>query len=384
MTMLNFTYYNPVRLIYGKGSLDEIEKQHLIPEDARIMMTYGGGSIKKNGVYEEVLKHIKPIVEFGGIEPNPSHETCIKAIKIAKENKINFLVAVGGGSIIDATKYIALGMEHTYSDDPYDICLKGGKFKVNPAQAKVGVVLTIPATGSETNCWGVISRHADKLKLPFNNESVFPTWSIVDPCFTMSLPDNQIRNGLVDSFVHCIEQYIGNYHLNPVVEAETEGVMRTIIGVSHKTLENHQDYQARITFCYAATVALNMSLLCGVTLCGGAHAVGHELTSYYGLAHGETLAITTPGVMRFNKEKNAKKLIQMGEQVFGIKNSTPEAAIEATEKWFKSIGMKTRLSEWGKGKEEFETIARKFEGNPAGAHKDIDYKGCLQILNDIY
>ncbi|EDR25210.1 alcohol dehydrogenase, putative [Entamoeba dispar SAW760] len=384
MTMLNFTYYNPVRLIYGKGSLDEIEKQHLIPEDARIMMTYGGGSIKKNGVYEEVMKHIKPIIEFGGIEPNPSHETCIKAIKIAKENQINFFVAVGGGSIIDATKYIALGMEHTYSNDPYDICIKKREFKVNPAKAKIGVILTIPATGSEMNCWGVISRHSDKQKLSFSDESIFPTWSIVDPCFTMSLPDNQIRNGLVDSFVHCIEQYIGNYHLNPVVEAEAEGVMRTIIAVSHKTIENHQDYQARITFCYAATVALNTTLLCGVQLCGGAHAIGHEITNYYGLAHGETLAITTLGVMRFNKEKNRKKIIQMGEQVFGIKNSTAEATIEAIEKWFKSIGMKTKLSEWGKGKEEFENIARKFEYNPVGAHKDIDYKGCLQILNDIY
>jgi len=381
--MNNFTYYNPVRLIYGKGALEEIKKQKLIPEGARVMMTYGGGSIKKNGVYDEVKKYVNPIVEFGGIEPNPTHETCVKGIQLAKENKIDFLLAVGGGSVIDGTKYIALGMEHTYSDDPFDILMKVRQFQYNPAKAKIGVILTLPATGSEMNNGFVITRMKDHEKRASGHVSTYPTWSIVDPCFSMSLPENQVRNGLIDSFVHVYEQYIGHYQKNPVVDAEAEGVFRTIMEVAPKTLKDPKDYQARATFCYAATVALNYTLAIGVDQCWGAHMVGHEITSYYGLAHGETLAMTMPAVMRFNKEKNEKKLIQMAQNVFGIKDAKPEDAIEATEKFFKSIGGKTRLSEWGMGDEHFEEIAKKFTGKPVGVHKDIDNEACMKILRDL-
>ncbi|EMD43946.1 alcohol dehydrogenase [Entamoeba histolytica HM-3:IMSS] len=382
--MKNFTYYNPVKLIYGKGSCEEISKQQLIPEDARVMMIYGGGSIKKNGVYEEVKKYVKPVIEFGGIEANPTHETCSKAIALAKENQINFLLAVGGGSVVDGTKYIALGMEHTYSNDTYDIVMKAGQFKYQKAKAQIGVILTLPATGSEMNCGFVISRKSDNMKMAGQDVSVFPKWSIVDPCHSMSLPDNQVRNGIIDSFVHVYEQYIGHYQENPVTDGEAEAVMRTLMKVAPITLKDHYDYQARATFCYAATVALNYSLACGVEQCWGAHMIGHEITAYYGLAHGETLAMTMPGVMRFHKEKNAKKLIQMAQQVFGIPNPKPEDAITATENFFLSIGAKVRLSQWEKGKEFFDQIAQKFDSRPCGVYKDIDSKACLTILNDIY
>ncbi|EDR26971.1 alcohol dehydrogenase, putative [Entamoeba dispar SAW760] len=382
--MNNFTFYNPVRLVYGKGSCEEIVKQHLIPEGARIMMTYGGGSIKKNGIYEEVLKYVKPLIEFGGIEPNPSHETCTKAIKLAKENNINFFLAVGGGSVIDATKYIALAMEHTYSNDTYDILMKAGTFKYNPAKAKIGVILTIPATGSEMNPGFVISRHSSNDKRAAEDDSCYPLFAIVDPCHSFTLPDNQIRNGLIDAFVHVYEQYIGHYQKNPVIDGECEAVMKSIIKVAPITLKNHYDYQTRATFCYAATVALNYSLTCGIDQCWGAHRIGHEITAYYGLAHGETLAMAMPGVMKFHKEKNRQKLIQMAEQVFGIKNAQPEDAITASEQFFKSIGAKTRLSEWGFGKEHFKEISDKFDSRPCGVYKDIDTKGCLTILDTLY
>ncbi|ELP88116.1 alcohol dehydrogenase, putative [Entamoeba invadens IP1] len=382
--MNNFTYCNPVRLIYGKGATAEIEKQHLIPEGARVMMTYGGGSIKKNGVYEEVLKYVKPICEFGGIEPNPTHETCTKAVALAKENNINFLLAVGGGSVVDGTKYIALAMEHTFSDDTYDILLKASQFKVNPAKAKIGVVLTLPATGSEMNNGFVLSRKADNMKLANHDFSLYPTFSIVDPCHTMSLPLNQVRNGITDSFVHVYEQYIGHYQMNAVTDAESEGVFKVIMNVAKTTMDDVHNYKARADFCYAATVALNYTLAVGIKECWAAHMIGHELTAYYGVAHGESLAMTTEGVMRFNKEKNAQKLIQMAENVYGIKNAKPEDAIEATEKFFKSIGNKTRLSEWGFGKEHFEEIAQKFKENACGAHDDIDDVAVMKILNDIY
>ena len=382
--MNNFTYCNPVRLIYGKGACENIIKQKLIPEGARVMMTYGGGSIMKNGVYEEVKKYVTPLIEFGGIEANPTHETCLKAIQLAKENKIDFLLAVGGGSVLDATKYIALGMEHTWSEDTYDICMKPGQFELNPAKAKIGAILTIPATGSEMNSGFVISRKADSMKLPGGHPSVYPTWSIVDPCHSMSLPDNQVRNGLIDSFVHVYEQYIGHYEKNPVVDAEAEGVFKTIMKVAPVTFKDHQNYQARATFCYAATVALNYTLGVGVDECWAAHYIGHELTAYYGVAHGESLAMTTPGMMRFNKEKNEKKLIQMAREVFGIKDPKPEDAITETEKFFKSLGAKTRLSEWGFTKEHFPKIAAKFGFRAAGVHKDINAEGCMKILEDIF
>ncbi|KAL7713097.1 alcohol dehydrogenase [Entamoeba marina] len=382
--MDNFTYVSPTILCYGKGATAEIEKQHLIPEGAKVMLIYGGGSIKKNGVYDEVLKYVKPVCEFGGIEANPDHDTCTKALKIAKENKIDFFLAIGGGSVIDGTKYIALAMEHTFSDDTYDILTKVGQFQYNPAKAKIGVISTIPATGSETNNIFVVSRRSTNDKLGSGDMSVYPHFAIVDPCHSMSLPDNQVRNGLIDAYVHVIEQYIGHYEKNYVTDETAEGVMRTIIKVSQTTLKDHNDYQARANFCYAATVALNLSLNVGVFMCGAAHAVGHELTTYYGVAHGESLAMSCPGVMRFNKEKNAKKLIRLAEKVFGVENAKPEDAIVATENFFKSLGAKTRLSEWNFNKDHFQQIANKFKKVPAGAHKDIDDKGCLEILNDIF
>jgi len=274
--MNNFVFFNPVRYIFGKGQCEQIAKQHLIPEGARVMLTYGGGSIKKNGVYEEVLKYVKPVVEFGGIEPNPTWETCNKAVQIAKENKIDFLLAVGGGSVLDGTKFISLAMEHTFSDDTYDILTKNTQFKVNPRRVGLGAVMTLPATGSEMNCGFVLSRKSTHDKFGFLHPSLYPNFSIVDPCHSMSLPDNQVRNGLIDSFVHCYEQYHCHYQCCSVVDEETEGVMRTIIRVSKKTLEDHNDYQARADFCYAATVALNDTLGCGVNQCWASHMIGHE------------------------------------------------------------------------------------------------------------
>ena len=382
--MQNFIYHNTTKYIFGKGQTEQIAKLHLIPEGARVMMTYGGGSIKKNGVYEEVLKYVKPVVEFGGIEPNPSWETCNKAVQIAKENKIDFLLAVGGGSVVDGTKFISLAMEHTYSDDTYDILIKAGKFQVNPRKVGFGVILTIPATGSEMNCGFVLSRHATHEKYAFGHPSLYPDFSIVDPCHTFSLPLNQVRNGLTDSFVHCYEQYHCHYQMNDVADEETEGVMRTIMRVAPKTIADPKDYQSRANFCYAATVALNYTLAAGVSQCWAAHMLGHELTAYYGVAHGESLAITTPGVMRFYKEKCAKKYIQFGERVFGLKDPKPEDTIKAVEEWFKSIGMKTRLSEFGFTKEHFEEISKKFDVRPCGFDKGIKSQEALAILNDTF
>ena len=332
--MNNFTFHNPTRLIFGKNACSEIEKQHLIPSTSRVMMLYGKGSIKTNGIYDEVKQYVTPIIEFGGIESNPTHETCLKAIELAKEHQIDFLLAIGGGSVIDATKYIAMALEHTETEDPYDILMLHGKYTPNPAKAKIGVVLTIPATGSEMNPSFVISRLSTSDKRASEHESCYPYFAIVDPCHSMTVPDNHVRNGLVDAFVHIYEQYIGHFEKNPVIDAECEGVMKVLMKVANQTIENPNDYQARATFCYAATVALNYTLTCGIDECWGAHRIGHELTAYYGLAHAETLTLAMPAVMRFHKEKNEQKLIQFGREVFNLKNHSAEDTIIQCEEWF--------------------------------------------------
>ena len=382
--MDNFVYYNPTILCYGKGACEEIAKRHLIPEGARVMMTYGGGSIKKNGVYEEVHKYVTPVCEFGGIEPNPHHETCMKAVAMAKEHKIDFLLAVGGGSVVDATKYIALAMEHTSTPDPFDILANPMTTKVAPAKAKIGVVLTIPATGSEMNIGFVITKMATQAKKGCLNPSVAPYFSVVDPCHTFSLPANQVRNGLCDAFVHVVEQYQGHFNVAYVVDEECEGVMRTLIRVGRQTMDEPTNYAVRMNFCYAATVALNNTLRVGVTQCWAAHYIGHELTTYYGVAHGESLVMTLPAVMRFYKEKNGDKYKQLAERVFGVKNATADDAIAGVVDWFKSLDCKLKLREYGATKEHFATIAAKFKENKLGSWRDIDDVAVMSILEDLY
>ena len=382
--MDNFVYYNPTILCYGKGACEEIAKRHLIPEGARVMMTYGGGSIKKNGVYEEVHKYVTPVCEFGGIEPNPHHETCMKAVAMAKENKIDFLLAVGGGSVVDATKYIALAMEHTSTPDPFDILANPMTTVVAPAKAKIGVVLTIPATGSEMNIGFVITKMATQAKKGCLNPSVAPYFSVVDPCHTFSLPVNQVRNGLCDAFVHVVEQYQGHFDKGYVQDEECEGVMRTLIRVGRQTMDEPTNYAVRMNFCYAATVALNNTLNVGLAQCWAAHYIGHELTTYYGVAHGESLVLTLPAVMRFYKEKNGAKYKQMAERVFGVANGTADDAIAGVVGWFKSIDCKLKLREYGATKEHFATIAAKFKENKLGSWKDIDDVAVMSILEDLY
>nr|BAN39272.1 alcohol dehydrogenase, putative [Entamoeba histolytica] len=381
-TFSNFIFQSPTILCYGKGACSEIEKKELIPKGARVMMLYGGGSIKKNGVYEEVKKYVKPIVEFGGIEPNPAHETCMKAVKIAKENNIDFLLAVGGGSVIDGTKYIALAMGWTATEDPFDMFTQ--MEKANAPKSKIGVVLTIPATGTETNNLFVVTNYGKKDKALGCNDLVKPYFAIVDPCHSFTLPKNQVINGVIDSYVHVIEQYIGHYDSSAVVDRFCEGILKVITTAGPKTIEEPTNYKYRADFCLAATYALNGILATGIQQCWAAHMIGHEVTTYYGVAHGASLAMTCPGVMRFNKEKNAKKLAQLAERVFGIENATAEDGINCTIKFFESVGGITRMSKYNFDHSHVEEIASKFKGRTIGAHHDISYEEVKTILNDIF
>lgn len=354
--MHNFIFHNPTRLIMGKGMISELEKE--IPADKKIMITFGGGSVKKNGVYEQVKKALAhhDTIEFWGIEPNPAIETLRKAIELGKQEKIDFLLAVGGGSVIDGTKLISAGL--LYEGDAWDLVVKGSSGKTVP----MATVLTLPATGSEMNNGAVISRRETKEKLSFFAD--FPLFSILDPEVTFSLPPHQIACGLADTFVHVLEQYLTKAGESRVMDRWAEGLLHTIVEIAPLIKENHTDYQLMADFMMSATMALNGFIAMGVTEDWSTHMIGHELTALCGLTHGHTLAIVMPGTMYVLRQQKKAKLLQFGERIFGVVSGTNEMRIDETihktEAFFRSLGLTTRLSEENIGIEVIDEIERRF------------------------
>lgn len=354
--MHNFIFHNPTRLIMGKGMISELEKE--IPADKKIMITFGGGSVKKNGVYEQVKKALAhhDTIEFWGIEPNPAIETLRKAIELGKQEKVDFLLAVGGGSVIDGTKLISAGL--LYEGDAWDLVVKGSSGKTVP----MATVLTLPATGSEMNNGAVISRRETKEKLSFFAD--FPLFSILDPEVTFSLPPHQIACGLADTFVHVLEQYLTKAGESRVMDRWAEGLLHTIVEIAPLIKENHTDYQLMADFMMSATMALNGFIAMGVTEDWSTHMIGHELTALCGLTHGHTLAIVMPGTMYVLRQQKKAKLLQFGERIFGVVSGTDEMrineTIRKTEAFFRSLGLTTRLSEENIGIEVIDEIERRF------------------------
>lgn len=359
--MNNFNYYNPVQILFGKGKIAEIHTH--IPAGTKIMMTYGGGSIKKNGVYDQVMAALKDytVIEFPGIEPNPHYETLMKAVEIIKRENVEFLLAVGGGSVVDGTKFIAAAtcFEGT---DKWDILAKRAYIaKAMPFAA----VLTLPATGSEMNCGAVITKAETQEKLDFGSPKVFPKFSVMDPEATYSLPQRQIANGIIDTYVHVMEQYLG-YPENAMIQDRfAEGILKTLIELAPKLNKVDKPvYDDRANFMWAATMGLNGLIACGVREDWATHRIGHELTAFHGLDHAVTLAIVLPGVLQGVKELRKVKLLQYGERVWGIDPLAPEAAdlaIERTETFFQSLGVKTRLSDYSIGMETIQRIVERFK-----------------------
>jgi len=280
--MQNFTFCNPVKIVFGKNTIEKINK--LIPPKSKVLLTYGGGSIKKNGVYRQVKAALKKrkIVEFGGIEPNPTYETCIKAIRLGRKEKINFILAVGGGSVLDGSKFIAAGIPFK-GKDPWDIIKSRGQ-SVKTA-IPLGTVLTLPATGSEMNAFAVISKLSTTEKLAFGSPHSYPKFSILDPQTTYSLDKNQLRNGIVDTFVHVAEQYATVDLNTPLQDRYAEAIFKTLVDIAPAVMSGKKDYDARATFMWTATQALCGLLSCGVTGDWSTHGIGHELTAFFGLAH---------------------------------------------------------------------------------------------------
>lgn len=347
--MLNFTYQNPTKILFGKGQIANIPAE--IPAGAKVLLTYGGGSIHRNGVYEQIRKALAghTVVEFGGIEPNPEYKTLMKAVDIGRREKVDLLLAAGGGSVLDGTKFI--GAAIPFEGEPWEILSKHAPVTT---AVPLAAVLTLPATGSESNSFAVISRAETGQKLAFSSTFGYPVFSVLDPEVTYSLPPRQVANGVVDAFVHTIEQYLTFPVGARLQDRFAESILQTLIEVGPQTLARPTDYDLRANFVWAATMALNGLIGQGVPQDWSTHMIGHELTALYGIDHARTLACVLPDLLRVQSKNKAEKLLQYAERIWGVREGSPEqrmeAGIAATEKFFESLGVPTRLKAYGQVK----------------------------------
>ncbi|MDO4228837.1 MAG: iron-containing alcohol dehydrogenase [Capnocytophaga sp.] len=341
--MLNFELYNPTKIIFGKNQLQNIAKE--LPKGVKILLLYGGGSIFKNGVYEAVTSNLSgfDIVEFGGVEANPTFETLCKAVEVVRREHIGFVLAVGGGSVIDGAKFVITAS--VYQGHPLDIFYR----KHRPTEAlPFGVVLTLPATGSEMNSGAVITRTETNEKLSFGSGVTFPKFSFCDPTVIVSLPKRQLQNGVIDAFTHVLEQYVTYSHGAILQDKIAESVLQTLVEIGAKVTENPADYHLASNFMWSCTMALNGLLSKGVPTDWATHFIGHELTALYGIDHARTLAIIAPNLYRVLFDTKKEKLAQLGRNVFKLSGEDTQVAAEAIEKleeFFHSVGMKTKISE---------------------------------------
>ena len=376
--MNNFIYQNPTKLVFGKGQIARLPE--LIPADRRIMITFGGGSVKRNGVYDQVVKALegRDFIEFWGIEANPSVETLRKAIALGKEKKVDFLLAVGGGSVIDGTKLISAGL--LYDGDAWDLVLKGSYSKTVP----LATVLTMAATGSEMNSGAVISRYETKEKYAFYSH--YPVFSILDPGVLYSLPKRQIACGLADTFVHVLEQYLTAPGQSRLMDRWAEGILHTVSEIAPEALSDNPDYDVMSEYMLSATLALNDMIRMGVREDWATHMIGHEITALHGLTHGATLAIVINGTLRVLRGQKRGKLLQYGERIWGITDGSDEERIERTiaanEEFFRSLGLSTHLSQEGIGETTIAEIERRFNaaGSRFGEARNVDGAMARRIL----
>ncbi|WP_288022617.1 iron-containing alcohol dehydrogenase [Thauera sp.] len=381
--MLNFDYYNPTRIVFGKDSIAHIDE--LVPADARVLVLYGGGSAERNGTLAEVEAALgaRTVQRFGGIEPNPSYETLMAAVEQVRRDKLDFLLAVGGGSVIDGTKFVAAAVN--YPNEPWEILETRAKHLTQALP--VGCVLTLPATGSEMNCFSVVTRKSLQAKLGFGSPLVFPRFSVLDPVKTFTLPPRQIANGAVDAFVHVMEQYM-TYPVNaPVQDRYAESLLQTLVEVGPQALATPEDYDVRANLMWAATQALNGLIGAGVPQDWATHMIGHEITALYGLDHAQTLAVVLPSLLHLRREAKRAKLLQFAARVWdihaGSEDERIDAAIARTRAFFESLGVNTRLSAYGISADAVARIVAQLEAHgmtALGEHRDIDLAASRRIL----
>ncbi|MFV8365443.1 iron-containing alcohol dehydrogenase [Flavobacterium sp. XS1P27] len=347
--MLNFELYNPTNLVFGKGQIEKLST--LVPQGAKILLAYGGGSIFKNGIHEQVINNLKSfeIVEFAGIEPNPHFETLMKAVAIIKEQNIDFILAVGGGSVIDGVKFISAAVN--FDGNPIDILQKRVLTKDVSKIIPFGTILTLPATGSEMNSGGVVTIQSTQEKLSFGGSALFPKFSICDPTVIESLPKRQLQNGVVDAYTHVLEQYLTYPHEGYLQDRIAESILQTLIQVGPDVVENPKDYALASNFMWSCTMALNGLIQKGVPSDWATHMIGHELTALYGIDHARTLAVVGPNLYRVMFETKKGKLAQYGKRIFNLTGTDDEIANEAINKtveFFHTMGMDTKLSDYTK------------------------------------
>jgi NADP-dependent alcohol dehydrogenase len=381
--MLNFSFSNTTKIHFGEDQNQSIASE--IPANAKVLVTYGGGSIKHNGIYDQVVNALAKHTwfEFSGIEPNPKYDTLMKAQEIIQKESIDYLLAIGGGSVIDGTKFIAAAALYE-GEDPWDILAKQVPVK---KALPLGAVLTLPATGSESNGNAVVTR--DGNKLPFSSPLVYPRFAVLDPKVTLSLSDRQIGNGVVDAFIHTIEQYL-TYNVNAKVQDRfAEGLLQTLIEEGPKALEpdTKEDLEVRANIMWSATMALNGLIGSGVPQDWSTHMIGHELTGRFGIDHARTLSIVLPAVMKVKRNEKREKLVQYAERVWHINEENEELkidkAIELTEAFFQSMNVPTRLSEVDLSKDDIDGLIEKLEQHgmtKLGENGDITLEVSRAIL----
>ena len=350
----NFTFQNPTKILFGKKRIEEIDNE--IPKDAKVLILYGGGSVKKNGAFERAVLALggRDWDEFSGIEANPTFETLMKAVHKVREGGFTYLLAIGGGSVIDGTKFVSAAS--LFEGDPIDL-FGWGIGKGLPVQEVVpfGTILTLPATGSEMNSGAVISFVEKNAKVSFRGPKTFPVFSVLEPELTYTLPERQLVNGLLDSFIHVMENYL-TYPVGGILQDRyAESILQTLIEIAPRIIDiHHIDYNDRATFMWCATNALNGTINLGVPTDWSSHALGHEITLNHGIDHGRTLSIVLPAMMKVRKNQKWEKLVQFGKRVWGLdgeENEVVEQAIINTEKFFSSLGAPTRFSDVGLGEE---------------------------------
>ncbi|SHI31407.1 NADP-dependent alcohol dehydrogenase [Arenibacter nanhaiticus] len=386
--MNNFQYKNPTKILFGKGEIANLSKE--IPQNAKVLLLYGGGSIKKNGIYEQVTAALDgvEVVPFGGIPANPEYEVLMEALGVIKSQEIDFLLAVGGGSVIDGTKFLAAAALYE-GDTPWELLTAG---KPVAKGMPFGAVLTLPATGSEMNSNSVITRKETQEKLAMSGAGIFPVFSVLDPQVIRSIPERQLANGIADAFTHVLEQYM-TYPIGALLQDRmAESVLQTLLEVAPAILKDPTDYQAASNFMWSCTMALNGLLPLGVPTDWAVHAMGHELTAMYGIDHARTLAIMAPSHYRFNFETKKEKLAQFAERVWGITQGNVDekahAAIDKTEAFFHELGIATKLSQYT---DDFqgtaETIEKRFTDRGwlgLGEHQSLKPSDVAQIVTMAY
>lgn len=383
--MNNFVLHTPTRILFGQGQIAHLAAE--IPADSKVLITFGGGSVKNNGVMDQVYSALQgfDVQEFGGIEPNPSYETLMQEVEVVKREKITFLLAVGGGSVLDGTKFIAAAA--FYPQDPWHILQTGGA-EIEQA-LPIGSVLTLPATGSESNRSAVITRRATHDKQAFRNNHVFPRFAVLDPVYTYSLPPRQIANGVVDAFVHTIEQYL-TYPVDARVQDRfAEGLLLTLIEEGPRALAEPENYDVRANVMWSATMALNGLIGAGVPQDWATHMLGHELTALHGLDHAQTLAIVLPSLMNVKRDTKREKLLQFAERIWGINEGSEDrridGAIAATRSFFEQMGVPTRFSDYQLDGSSIPALLAKLEEKgltALGERQDITLDVSRRIYQD--